>query len=450
MIRTQFTPYFALLATALAAPAWAAEATVAPLTPYRIQVLTAVESRPDLAGLAEALPSWLASRLNGVLGGPWLVKAAAASAEMQAKLLGNFESVDAETAGKGAADCDKVMLVAISGASDGYRLTVREVDVASKALGAVVRRTVPQQARLCDASARAVFDAFSPIAAVQSVDDKQVKLLVRGSGLAPRDKELGVIAAGKPLIPPGKPEGEPALLVAGKVTPESTTAILVGPSSLSLAAGTPASPVAAAGVAHPRGATTLVFVSKADPKRPVPGIDVESLEGPGAIPLFVGRSGGDGKVVVPATPDPVRLILVKSGQDVLARIPLVPGAAATMVLPVAADDRRLESEAAVEALASTLRDLTYQHALLCARGEARLQAKQLEEAKAILAELEKLPTAAQFAQRVTEQQRLLAAEDPAAKKRLDDRCAELAKLAEAQLAAANVQKLADAIKKFKP
>ena len=64
---------------------------------------------------------------------------------------------------------------------------------------------------------------------------------------------------------------------------------------------------------------------------------------------------------------PLRLIYVKNGAHLVARIPVVPGYRPLETVPLASDDKRLEAEAFVKGMESTVMDLVARREILAAR-----------------------------------------------------------------------------------
>ena len=65
---------------------------------------------------------------------------------------------------------------------------------------------------------------------------------------------------------------------------------------------------------------------------------------------FVGRTNWNGILKVEPTEDPLRLLYVKNGGAILARLPLVPGLYSQVVADLSGDDIRLQAEAYIRVL----------------------------------------------------------------------------------------------------
>ena len=192
------------------APAAAAEAKpVWELTPYRVEVLTAFAPRPELTPAWQAdFQARLAVRLAALHGAAWSVRVAAAPAGgmlSQCAALSEHGTADAclraaapRENGPPAevpADCDKVMLLAVSWA-DGYRVTAREFDVRTQQWSPPVSRSAPQLTKLVDGATTAVCQAFAPLARVSALDGQRAVLRLRTSALVPRDRQPRPVARG--------------------------------------------------------------------------------------------------------------------------------------------------------------------------------------------------------------------------------------------------------------
>jgi len=446
---------FLTLAAALSAsPAPAAPKTPWQLAQYRIQVLVAVEPSPELTPQFSAeLIGDLAARSDALLGGPWALKAVAAPAELQDRMLAALESIPADALPKPPAETDKLMLLAIANDPRGYQVAARELDVRTGLLGGVVRLPVAQAAKLRDAAIQALLKAFAPLALVHAIEQDQVRLRVKASALPPRDKDVKLVGPGtllRPVIRYNDPAGN-----ASRIQPLPWTALAVTEAggeeararmttglktSLFGSAGRAAEPLAL-GVVASSVPVTLVLQSPRDAKIGRPIYDVIAADAKGPV---VVRSNTRGEASLPASASGV--IEIRSGQETFARVPLVAGGESRLTLPVAADARLLEAEGYLAAAQDELADLVALRQVLIARARKALAGKQPDEAKAALGELQALKTRQQFAESLSAAQKRVIAEDLAVQQRIDAMFAETAKLAQAELDPKPIDELAARIK----
>jgi hypothetical protein len=107
---------------------------------------------------------------------------------------------------------------------------------------------------------------------------------------------------------------------------------------------------------------------------------------------LVGRTDWDGRIVVNKADAPMRLLYVKNGGAVLARLPIVPGLTELEVADLMGDDQRLRAEAYIRGTQNAIVDLIAIRTLLAARIRLRLEKGQMAEAKELLEALKKEPT----------------------------------------------------------
>jgi hypothetical protein len=441
----------ALACTTLAvSAARAAAPTPWQLARYRIQVLVAVESGPELGPeFAADLCAWLVARSDAVVGGPWELTAAPATAELQDRMVSALASIPVDALPKPAADADKVALLAIAAAPQGYEVAAREFDVRTQSLGGVLRRSVPQTAKLRDAAFAALVKVFAPLALVHAVDKEDVRLRVRASALTPRDKSLSLVKPGSVLRPvirysDGRITALPwTALVVGDAGPEEARARIVTGLKTTLFgySGTAAEPLAV-WVAPTTAPVSLNLQSPRDAKIGRPVYDVVSADA--KTPIAV-RANSQSALTLPAG-EP-RVVEVRSGQQVMARVPVVPSSDAPLTLPVSADVRLLEAESYLAAAQDELTDLVTLRQVLIAQAEKAIDAKRMSDAKDALAELQTLKTRQKFSEELAAAQKRVIAEDLAVQQRIDALFAEFVKLADEQLDPKPIDALAAEVKK---
>jgi hypothetical protein len=107
---------------------------------------------------------------------------------------------------------------------------------------------------------------------------------------------------------------------------------------------------------------------------------------------FIGRTDWNGRLHVEQTEDPLRLLYVKNGGAVLARLPVVPGFTPFEKADLAGDDMRLEAEAYIRGVENAIVDLVAIRKLLAARVRLRLYKGQMEKAEELVNLLREQPS----------------------------------------------------------
>ncbi|MCO6455792.1 MAG: hypothetical protein J5I93_10895, partial [Pirellulaceae bacterium] len=136
-------------------------------------------------------------------------------------------------------------------------------------------------------------------------------------------------------------------------------------------------------------------------------------------PVFLGRSDWRGMVEVPSGDFPVRLVYVKNGGRLLARLPIVPGLEPQMQVDLMNDDLRLEAEAFIAGVRSKIMDLVARRAVLSARIRGRIQENKLSEAEEMMAELRGLESRRDISGMLDQQQQRFSTVDRVMQRKID-------------------------------
>jgi hypothetical protein len=416
------------------------------LTPYRVQVLVAAPDVPPLAGRFEAdLCEDLVGRTEAVLGAAWETSAAPAPAATRQAMLVSLESIATDALPRPALQFDKVVVVAISPNHGGYWVVARELDTRTRLWSAAVTVEAWQPAKLRDAAFRAVLAAFAPLARIETSGAKQVTLRVRASGLPPAVKGATAIPRGTVFRPLVRYNDRDGLL--RRVTEIPWTFLTVSQSDAAqvkcdLHSGlrTPLSgrrrgrvESLALAVVPPRKASRLVLEAPGKIKRPLAGYDVSIQPLGGKTDVPIGRTDWQGSLLVEPDVQPLRVLLIRHGGEVLARLPLVPGLAPTLVAPVADDDVRLEAEGFITAFQEELVDLVTRREVLLVRTRARLKAKKPDEARNLFEELRRLPARDDLIRQLARDQARFASSEPGVQRKIDALFADTRKLLDRHL-----------------
>ena len=170
-------------------------------------------------------------------------------------------------------------------------------------------------------------------------------------------------------------------------------------------------------------ATVLTLRSRTEPTKPLAGYDVyaypqEKKEQKDAVTLL-GRTDRRGCVTVLAGKSPIRVLLVKDGAELLARLPMSPGLERRQTAEIADDDRRLEAEGFYRDLQEEFFDQIARKRILMQRVRARIESKEFEKASELLVEFRGLPADQEFLSRVDRDQEKFAVKDAAVQKKVN-------------------------------
>ena len=109
--------------------------------------------------------------------------------------------------------------------------------------------------------------------------------------------------------------------------------------------------------------TELRLLTQGSAVRPLEGYEIFAKKPLPANPdvkntsELLGRTDWRGGILVPPGEQLLRLIYVKNGSHLLARLPIVPGHLTQLSVELPSDDKRLEAEAFVKGMESTVMDL---------------------------------------------------------------------------------------------
>ncbi|OHB66747.1 MAG: hypothetical protein A2V70_09975 [Planctomycetes bacterium RBG_13_63_9] len=453
----------------------AAAQSVWELTPYRIHVVVAVAPVPELTPrLQTELLGSLVTRTDALIGASWNLTAAPAPRKLQPALLraigelsmrslptGSLEQRKAANDGQKSRapeepldsdaeaiaryltaltlrrpptspEYDKLILLAVVPDRGGCRVTARELDVRTRTWSLPVSRQVPQLAKLRDAALDALMAAFAPLARIDDVEGNRVVLRLKAAALPVRDDEqLTLVKPGdvfQPIIRYDERDGQPRGILPVPWT--FCTVEEVGPEKLDCRVYSGLrSPLSARrrgrvqqlalAVVAPRKPSTLRLVAQSDPKRALAGYEVFGRDPDSKTATLLGRTDRRGRITVPPGKGPLCILLVRNGNELLARLPIVPGAEEEIVAEIADDDERLEAEGFITGLQEELVDLVTQREVLIARIRARIEAGEFDEAAEVVDQLRRLPSESEFDRILAEQQKRIRSANPAAQAKIN-------------------------------
>src|SRR5262249_8141957 len=107
------------------------------------------------------------------------------------------------------------------------------------------------------------------------------------------------------------------------------------------------------------------------------------------------------------------------GNELLARLPIVPGLEPTVRAAIPDDDQRLAAEAIITGLQENFVDLVARRAVLINRIRTRMQAGKIEETKEVMVEVRPLGSQQEFSLLVRQQKQKLASKDPVMQRKIN-------------------------------
>ena len=428
-------------ACALSSPGAARAQAVWELTPYRIQVYLAAGAAPELTGrVLDDLAAGLVDRAELVVGAAWEMRVAAAPDLLQRQMLGGLNKIQVEALPAEALASDKVILLWIAPEWAGYRVAARELDVATRTFSPAVDQLATAAVLLPGTLFAAAREAFAPLASIESEDGGKVRLRLRAGRLPPRDPAFLSVAAGdvfRPIIRYDDRDGNPKRILRLPWTYFAVEQVDQAELTCQMYSGLRTALAGrrrgrvhqlALAVKPPSESTRLVVRARTGSKRPLCGYDIY-LQKPGQTAgVWFGRTGLDGSIVIPPGEEPLMILYVRNGGQLLARLPLVPGLEQEAEAVVMDDDQRLAAESAVMAAQEELVDLITRRAVLAAQIRGAVRAGDFKSADRMLVDLFALRTRDQFTTQLAAQRQRLYSEDPIVQKHVDKMFEETRKL----------------------
>jgi len=426
------------------APASAAPQQAAPipveLQPCRVQVLIAFDNVPEFsAEFRQSVLDGVRDGLERFVGEHWHSMVT----EERGKIFSGqaaLKRLRVETIPRAAVaeDVQKVYLLHVHSSGAGFDVAGREWDVLTHRLGAVVVNSAYDWREIGETLLAVVHDVYRPVGTVEASKSGAITLRARGGEFPPRDGSWQPLLPGKTFetfycflnkdrtieriqqvpftfLAPG--EGADRGVVSGTLT-SGLRAPLTPRRRIQ---------VLALGISRRQTETRLTLITRPPSRKPLAGVEVdvspgpiipdespkakESVEerspkvqddtnpGPGSrLPRFVADRNGlvTLKASLSPTGQPVWLF-VRSGQALLARVPIVPGAQIVEVLELPDDTLRLETEGNIASLQAELVDAVARRAVLMSLARARAKANDWPAVTELLKQLDEMPKAPVFA-----------------------------------------------------
>ena len=148
------------------------------------------------------------------------------------------------------------------------------------------------------------------------------------------------------------------------------------------------------------GETSIRFHARHSTKQSLSGYEVFERDMQEDKSELLGLTDSNGAITILPNDQPVQILFLRSDGQLLAKVPVAPGAVQDIVVPVGDDPARLRAQAALMSLREELIDLVARRNILMARVRDRLKNGKFGEAQDLFAELDGLPSRSQFAQKI--------------------------------------------------
>jgi hypothetical protein len=403
-----------------ARPARAAAASLAVWEnlPYRVRFMLVFAPEPELTvPLRQRIEARVMERAYKAVGAAWELSVEPAPPELRLKALDSLAELGIDGLPETFVEDDfnKLLLAVVRTTDAGYQIEARDYDLHARLAGTPIVRPVLQRELLADEVVEAVLLAFAPLARIEDVEKTQVTFKLRAGNLLAADSGIAFAAPGdvfRPVRRFNDREGklkklleiEWTYLVVEKIEEteeEQKQKVRPAKAACQIYSGL-RSPLTGrsrgrderlALLVRPTGGVTelelhsRMFGDDATTRRPLAGYAVYAHPAGDPHTVLVGRTDGDGKLLIPSDEHAVRILLVKHGGEPLARLPIMPGLLPTVQAEVADDDQRLVAEGIIVGFQERLVDLIARRQVAIVRIRARLEDNKLDEAKKMLEEL---------------------------------------------------------------
>jgi hypothetical protein len=287
-------------------------------------------------------------------------------------------------------DADKVFVLGVRSSGDRILLASREFDVVFERWGPVFQGSARESTQVARELVIISARMFSPLARLEAGDAKRASVVIKGGRLPtinpdaidPQSKyrpSFQFIPNGTLFRPMRPVFNEDRTEIIG-MTPMSWTFYVVesreGPfatceidSALKNVMPPPSEDPDEPQliVARTAGGNTRLRLVDPVNKAALPAIDVEKVETRGAASIRLGTTDSDGSILIPPNKDGIGLrvwVYVRHGRDMMAKVPILPGAGDEPDLPLNPDTVRLNIEGRVMAMQTQIVDQVARRTIL--------------------------------------------------------------------------------------
>jgi len=405
------------------------------LTPYDVLVWIHADRAASLPEVTtSAWQNLLAEKVSAALGPGCKVRVTAmpdvARREFRASLAELTPAALAPAIAKPIPD--KIFLVACMTGVDVPSLEIRELDLRTWSLGPIARRELPHRSIIGEEITSGISEAFRPLGRVESAKDNGAAILPRAGGLLIGDRSRGELKSGDILRVYVRRADRFGEAKPQDVGPIHWTYVTAGApngrfvdSQVLSALRQPLTGRFGSRVeklvlsVRPQAAETTLHLKSRQPPHPsLAGYEIFDLQ-PNQQPMPLGFTDGDGRLSIPPRATGIYRLHVRHGREVLARLPLVPGTEKEVTAFLADDGPRLDAEGFLSGVQETLIDTVARRQVAFARIERLIGKGDIAGAAREMEYLRLLPTRAQLAAQLSNQQAKYASGELPVQKKID-------------------------------
>ena len=311
---------------------------------------------------------------------------------------------------------DKIFIVQICGRQVPGLVEAVEIDTLMQHFGPVVAIPFSTTSLMPAVVGHCVTKAFAPVVRIEEAGQRNATGLLRAGGLIQSESSpawVGVDDALEPMIRKNDRNGQAIAIGPVDWALLLTTAKEGRYLKMDFYAGRTGTlqgrknkrTFRIALKARPQHDSTLLRLHlQRKPNFPLIGYELYEKEFDSKKMIFVGRTDWDGRLRIEKSEFPVRLLYVKNGGSVLARLPVIPGLYPKAIADLSGDDMRLQAEAYVRGAQNEITDLVAMRELYKARIRKRLEQGEMDQAEELMSALRKQPTSDQLSAAIGQKQ----------------------------------------------
>ncbi|MCL2305391.1 MAG: hypothetical protein FWC43_08620 [Planctomycetaceae bacterium] len=344
-----------------------------------------------------------------------------------------------ETPSSLESEFDKHTYLRIESTADSIRVEAREWDIRTGTAFGYAVRTIDNDSELADAIFQVVLAVFSPIAVVEQIQSNNVVLRLRGGELIPRDVTPNIVGKGRVFVPFIRVRNS-----SGQV--ETTRPI---PWTVLLVDSVQQSRVECsleAGIRNPltmrrRGRTEQIAIlphleekptrlliqartqaaSSDSPRIFTAKYGIFEREPDSDRGVLLGESNALGEFIVPYLPgSPIRRLMIREGNMLIARLPLVQGWKSSIPILVPDDEVRIAAESVMMGIQEEVIDQITLRMILKARIEKYEKSGNTQGLAKAKIDFERLKSREHFLVQLELERRKYHSSDPIVQKRLEN------------------------------
>jgi hypothetical protein len=404
--------------------------------PCRVHAILAVDLPGGLTErFLSEVPQYVARRVTAAIGPAWDFNLELATGTPRHLILSRLAQFDTAPPQQFPVEGDKLLLASVRAIPGGYELTAREFDRYVERWSTPLKRECNQWEMLQEQLFALIWQSAAPLVRLEldATDERRLTLHPRGAELWRASGKEPWVRSGDlflPILRRTTRSGELAkdgiqfvpwaYVEVGAVKDGKFVGQIYSGTRRPLGARRQGRvEQLAIAVRSDPGQTQLRLASRTDSKKPLVGYEIYSQPRGEGTTKLLGSTDRSGTLSVSAETRVVQMLTIKHGGQLLARLPLIPGAVAELIIPLPDDDARLAAEAKLAALREDLVDVVARRNILMARTRQKIQKRDFPAAQELLRAIDELPGRSQFNLTLTSSARLLRSNDPQIQRRID-------------------------------